>query len=299
MEFGDGTQSRAFSVDFNPAQPVTWTLDRTSIALSSQLPACVGTELTELGFASNVAVFGADRVTVSDSVTVTAGAAPSPVVSGGPTEIGANARVGDLWSGGNVTLRSNSTVTGNVTTGGTAGRQLGSIVSGSTFEHAFVPQPSIAWSPSFPATNRGAVVLNPDSARTIVPGAYAQVSVASRYTLTLASGIYYFDSLVLEPSSRVVLQGQVVIYVRSALTDRGTFSDASGAFPELLIGYFGGTAASIEAPFSGTLLAPNALLRLANVPGFAYRGVFFGKQVELQTSVTVEFVAPAVFDHLD
>lgn len=299
MEFSGSTQSRVFSVDFNPDQPVTWTLDRTSIALSSQLPACVGTELIALGFASNVAVFGADRVTVSDSVTVTAGAAPSPVVSGGSTEIGANARVGDVWSGGNVTLRSNSSVTGNVTTGGTTARQLGSTVSGATFERAFVPQPSIAWAPSFPATNHGAVVLDPDSARAIAPGAYAQVSVASRSTLTLASGIYYFDSLDLEPSARVVLQGQVVIYVRTALTDRGAFRGSGGAFPRLLIGYFGTAAASIEAPFTGTLIAPNALLRLANVPGVAHRGVFFGKQVELQTSVTVEFVAPAVFDHLD
>jgi len=298
MEFNGGRQNRVFSVDFNPAQPVTWTLDRTSVALSAQLPTCLGSELTTLAFASNVAVFGASQVTIADSVTVKAGTLASPVVSGGSMDVGANAHLGDVWSAANVSLRSNSNVAGNVTTGGSAIRQLGSVVTGAIFEHSFVPPQPLTWAPSFPATNSGSVLLNPDTTRSLTAGSYFQVSVASRATLTLASGIYYFDSLSLEPSSKVVLQGQVVIYIRSGLTDRGAFSSESGGFPELLIGYFGTSAASIEAPFTGTLIAPNALLRLANVPGSAHRGVFFGKQVEVQTSATVEYVAPSAFDHV-
>ena len=298
MEFDGGLKNRAFSVDFNPSQPLTWTLDRTSVVLSAQLPACVGTELTSLAFASNVAILGTNQVTISDGVTVKAGTLLSPVVSGGTFELGANAYVGDVWSGANVTLRSNSHVTGNVTTGGTSTRQLGSTVSGSIFEHAFVPSQSLGWSPTFPAASGGSVVLNPDATRSLSAGSYQQVSVASRATLTLSSGVYYFDSLTIEPSAKVLLQGQVVIYVRTSLAVRAPISATNGGFPELMIGYFGTLAASIEAPFSGTLITPNALLRLANVPNASHRGVFFGKQVEVQASAKVEYVAPSAFDHL-
>jgi len=298
MEFDGGTRNRVFSADFNPSQPVTWTLDRTSVVLNAQLAPCVGKELTTVGFAANVAVLGTNGVTLSDSVTVKAGTLLSPVVSGGTLDLGASAYVGDVWSSGNVTLRSNSHVVGNVTTGGSTTRQLGSTVTGTTFEHSFVPPQPLAWSPTFPAATGGSVVLNPDTTRSLTAGSYDQVSVASRATLTLASGIYYFDSLTLEPTAKVSLQGQVAIYVRTGLTVRAAFSATSGGFPELLIGYFGTLPASIEAPFTGTLITPNALLRLANVPGASHRGVFFGKQVEVQTSATVEYVAPSAFDLL-
>ena len=174
-------------------------------------------------------------------------------------------------------------------------RTLGSTVTGSVFEHAFVPPQSIAWSPSLPATNQGDVVLAPNTTRTLAPGSFFRVTVNAGAVLTLGSGVYFLDSLTLEPSSRVVLQGQVELLVRSSLIDRGTFSDAGGAFPALLLGYFGTTAASIEAPFTGTLIAPNGLLRLANVGSARHRGVFFGKQVEVQAGVNVDFVAPAAF----
>jgi hypothetical protein len=239
-------------------------------------------------------LYGKNSLTISDRVQVLApGGAFGAVASAGATNVGTDTKLGNVVSVGAVQLRDRAHVNGFVKTG--QGVILGNSVqiTGGTTSHAAIRLPNLNLQVTFPAANQGPVSLEPGTKKTIGPGAYGGVSVKSRATLTLAAGgVYFFDSLMLEPQSTVVLASggaQVTIYVRLDCTIRGQLTQAGGGAPNLFLGALGSNPVSVEVPFSGTLVAPNATLALATVAAPGYTGAFFAANLVAQPGSVFNF----------
>ena len=124
--------------------------------------------------------------------------------------------------------------------------------------------------------------LEPDQSRTLAPGNYGALNVKSRATLSLTAGQYTFSSISIEPQARLQLnktQGPISLYSLTNFPFRGTLVDAGGPLADFLIGAFGSGSVDIEAPFRGTVVAPNGQLVLASVSPPGHRGAFFAKQI--------------------
>jgi len=134
------------------------------------------------------------------------------------------------------------------------------------------------------------VTVPPDSTRTLAPGSYGALNIASRTKVYLRSGTYFFTSGNLEPGADVRLNtstGPVYLYVKDSFTFKGKFVDSSGRYDQVMVGYFGTAVANIETAFSGTLVAPRARVELKTVTD-AHRGSFFAKELEVFARTRVE-----------
>jgi hypothetical protein len=141
----------------------------------------------------------------------------------------------------------------------------------------------------FPASNLGDANLEPSVNRTILPGAYNTVRVATGATLNLSSGTYFFNSFDLEPQGTVTLDqthGPITIYIKTWLAYRASFVDPSGSYAGFFVGYFG-TGLTLEAPFNGVLVAPNAAMTLGVSTSTTFTGDFFAKGLALTPNTVV------------
>jgi len=132
--------------------------------------------------------------------------------------------------------------------------------------------------------------LEPDMTGSLAVGAYRDVNIKSRSTVTLTTGEYFLRSLILEPDSVVVLDkagGPITLYVANTFINRGTFQSTTGELDDFLVAYMGDADVSVEAPFDGVVTAPNARLTLATVGTDAYRGRFFGREIRVAPDTTV------------
>ena len=84
--------------------------------------------------------------------------------------------------------------------------------------------------------------------------------------------------------------------MRDALILRGVAYDESGGEPQLMIGYFGDATCFVEAPFRGTLIAPNARIELASISPLGHAGVFFGRDIEVRPHTSVTYMPLALDD---
>jgi hypothetical protein len=77
--------------------------------------------------------------------------------------------------------------------------------------------------------------------------------VKSRSSLTLHSGVYYFDSLTIVPQGKLLIDDArgPVQTTRNSFSYRGEIRPATIGIPKLLIGVRGTGGVMIEAPFHG------------------------------------------------
>lgn len=296
MEFG-GVVDHAFRVTFRAGESLTWTLGDSQIVVDQQAVRCSGDELFDVEFEEQVPVYGREQVLLRDRVRLERPGGLAAAVSGGYLEVGSTAVVGNVWSSGNVLLGNGADVMGSLITGGSLTKYPGADVFGAVLEHSYVPPHALNWTIQFPNQNQGAVTVNSGSTVTIAPGNYGNVTVDG--TLNLSSGIYRMESLRVNSSAKILVDQQVspvALYIHNDFAFQGSLLDQAGQFPNVLIGYFGSNAATLESRIDGFLLAPNALIRMASVASPGYRGVFFGKQVEVLPGTTVTYVAPPDFD---
>jgi cysteine-rich repeat protein len=294
MEFKQGRRNRVFTVDFNDGETLEWTLDGSVLTMDADSPQCMGSELTDLEGVDHVAVFASDELILRDRALVAANESYGTVVCNGITEIGASCDVGDVYSSGNVFIRSQAKIHGKVVSAAEVVLQAGAVVEESIFENSFVPEHNLDFNVSF--TGGPDVVVEPNQSHDAAPGSFAAISVRSGASLNLVSGVYFFNSLTMEPGSKIRLdqsEGTVVVYIQSSLVVRGTMEDVDGEFPNAFFVYLGTADAPIEAPFKGSLIAPNGKIILGTAGKIAHRGVFFGKKVELQADAQVDYVKPA------
>ena len=83
------------------------------------------------------------------------------------------------------------------------------------------------WAPAPPEINvtappaSGNIHLEPDQYMTVGPDSYGSVNIKSRAELVLLPGVYYFDTLIIEPQASLIAAGPVEIIVRTQLINRG------------------------------------------------------------------------------
>lgn len=290
-EFASGDHVPAFTLEFNATENLTWNLDGRALAINKDASRCNGNELLNVPGFANVPLFASTSLILRDSAVVPGAPADFTILSNGTTEIGASASAPTVQSVGDVLIRSAGVVNGALVTGGTLSLQDRTKVFGAVAPHAFVPTHSIAFTVTFPATNQGPVLVDANTSRALSPGAWA--GVTARGELRLSSGTYFFDSLMLESTGRMLLDqtaGPVTIYIRTSFTYRGVTSVSNGAFPNLFVGYLGTEEAFLESRFKGAVVAPNGKLTLGDLGG-AHEGQFFAKSVEVRARAAISFHA--------
>jgi hypothetical protein len=215
----------------------------------------------------------------------------------GDTRIQPDARTGSIWSGGKVTLGSRATVDGFIKSAKGIQREPGSVVTGTSDGAAsLAPLRESKWDVTLPANTGGNIDLQPNGQRTLAPGGFGNVIIKQNATLTLSTGTYSFETLSLEPDTKLIVNdqaGPIVVYVRGQLTHRGLVQkdgEPSSKKPQLLVIAFGG--AHIESPFKGTVFTPNSWLQLKSLNGRGdHYGAFFGQDVTVEPTVVIHHQA--------
>jgi len=255
---------------------------------------------------TDVAVYGSTAVWINDrsAVLMPDKVTPARVASGGfrgisfdgaDMELGADAKVGDLWVNDNVHLRDRARA-GNIVAEGRVIRGNNTI-TGSVLEHHASGMPLITL-PTWPSGTPGAaVVLQPDSGvRELDTGSVVRlignVIVNRGATLSLrpSSVPYYFESLTIEPGGAVTLDttgGPQRIFLKSGFIYRGSINDSNTTVVgDILIGVHGTGSVSLEAPLVATVVAPERALSLdANSRPFT--GSFFARTVTVHQATVV------------
>jgi hypothetical protein len=200
----------------------------------------------------------------------------------GETNIGVEAKVGNVWSAGPVVLRDRAHATGDVTTKSTVSLGADVVIEGQVTQNASAKlYDEVAWTVTVPTTTLGQRDVEPDQQLALDPGRYGSVSVKSRAVLSLHSGIYFMDSLTLEPESLLDMNettGPVIIYVVNNFIHRGVNTAQDGNLDSFLVVVMGEDQVAVDSAFDGTLVAPNASVVLATVSG-THTGAFFAKHV--------------------
>ncbi len=225
------------------------------------------------------------------------GYASSSTTGSGAAHYGYDTRMGSITSSGSVEVFDRGAVNGFVTAGGsiTFGQfhRLTPAEGNVTVTGAISPNASIGtkpfargWDISFQTSTNNKTIST--GTTSLAPGAYGSVNVQGG-TLALSSGTYYIGSITLEPPAKISVtssSGPTIIYVRTSFVDHGTWS--ASAPDKVLLGYLGTNLLALEKPFAGTVVAPNARIRLA-VGNTPHQGAILGKETELDPGVTLTF----------
>ena len=211
----------------------------------------------------------------------------------GLTTLGADAQVGNVWSRAPVTLRDRTHVNGFIKSNQAVTLGNADVVSGPIVQQTFIQLPSFGFSVTFPTTNSGDVIVQPNTTRTLAPGSYGQLIVNAGATLFLSTGTYFFTSFDLESNSKISCSssgGQVVVYTPGNVIYRGNIIEKTGGRPKFFLGAFTATTIPVVGPFTGTLAAPNAQITLNTVAAPGHSGAFFGKAIQVDPDNTVNWV---------
>jgi hypothetical protein len=220
------------------------------------------------------------------------GVAPVVAMGTAGVRVDPDAAMDDVWSRGPVTLADRVHVYGAVNAA-TVNRGNGTVIDKPIDRTPLLdPANKIAWKTRFPTGTPTNVNLEPNKTRTISPGLYGSVRLASGATLTMNAGTYHLDSLDVEPQATVKLvqdSGPVIIYVATSIIYRGSFVATNGAPPDLLLAAVASGTVFVEAPFNGALIAPygSIVVRFG-----VHNGFFAAKDVSVDANATVRYRAP-------
>lgn len=264
------------------------------VTLTLKLPANTG--IGDFALAANGALRVGDRVKLVDARQAPAAAANAGTQE---TSVGVEAASGSVTSVAAVALRDRANVQGDVKSAGAITKGTAVVVSGLTSPSRTDLTPLVQETVllDFGGTSLGDRSYEPPASgervSSLAPGRYGKVTLKTNNRLNLTSGSYVLDGLQLEPQARIVVDdsaGPVLISVRDSLLFKGKFEALSGQHPALRLAYAGTAAVVLESAFAGTLLAPNASLRLATIiPPARHVGSFYAKDLEVSPDVTVEF----------
>lgn len=189
----------------------------------------------------------------------------------------------NLFSVGNIWLRSQTVVDGFVRTEGIISEQDGTVhVSGARQPGASVPTRTFSWDVEFPSSPAPLALIPVGASVTLDPGAY-QTFNQHGGEVFLRTGTYYFDSFSTEPAAAIRIDnasGPVLIYVKNGFTFKGAFTNQVRD-AQLLVGHLGTTPAFLQAPFVGTIVAPNGKVELQRPTSGVHRGSFFAKELQV------------------
>lgn len=228
-------------------------------------------------------IVGSNSVSLADRAKVTSGAVVS--LGNAATSVGHDALVGTILSRGNLEIRDRTRVTGSLLSQGVI--RLGSSVivpPGAVQPRTILPLgtfPELNIAPFTVGTMQ--VTLQPGQSRTLTPGRFANINVASRASLSLPPGDYYLSSLTLEPDARLILSGATRLFIRSSLTMRGNVQ-GNGS---LTLNYTGTNQVTFERNFTGHIRAPMARISLGSGNQLTFRGSVMARDVELRPGASL------------
>ena len=209
----------------------------------------------------------------------------------GQVGIGVGAKVGTISSVGNVLLRSNSQVSGDVNLSGTLTQQTGVVIQGVVHRGASLsPADTLAWAITWPSTSRGDRIVPVGQQAVEAPGRLGNVTVNGSASLKLSSGTYYVDSLTFESQSKLIVDqsaGPVTVYTRGGFTFRGAEQVVPTGPADLLVVALGSTALFVETSFTGSVVAPSASLTLGATGG-SFVGSFMAHDLVVRSNVTIQ-----------
>ncbi len=278
-----GTEHEASAISQAVTLPVQFTVSALSatsvpdtfISATSSLLLDARVEVGASGQIVPIVSFGAEETQLANGVKVHANVSSSAAVF-----LGGGQAVVDGF------LKSGSIITA----------QADSIVAGGKLENQVIPRLEFTWDVAWPSTHGGDVVLT--SGATVIPdlapGAYGQVALSSGRKMKLRTGVYFFDSIAVEPQAEVEVDnvgGPVLIYVKDAITLKGLFKELNGQRGQLLIGYAGAGTVYVEPAFLGTIVAPQGTIELRRPTDNApHEGAFFGKKVHVFSDSKIKFL---------
>lgn len=220
-----------------------------------------------------------DRATVKTPANAGAGVYNSGT---GDTRVGFDSITGDVASVGPVTVLDRARVGGSVVSAGKTSVSSSALLGGPATSFGQVSLPPLPSLPAFPRPGGSDMVVNAGDTRTLAPGSYPSVTLGSGSTLRLAAGVYFFRALLVNAAVRVEVTPTTRIFVSDAMILRSSFTlTGGGALASVLLG-FAGTDLIVEAPFNGTLVAPNAHVSFGTGAGLTFRGSFFAATLEVR-----------------
>jgi hypothetical protein len=140
----------------------------------------------------------------------------------------------------------------------------------------------------FPPPTGGNRTFNAGGTVALAPGSYGTVTLNSGARVSLSGGSYFFQQLLLNTASSTLViptTGVVRIYVATQLAYRGLVVNGAGQLAPIFLGYNGTSAAVLEAPFLGTLVAPRGQVSIGTSGTQTFRGRFFGQSIEVRPDV--------------
>jgi hypothetical protein len=219
----------------------------------------------------DVALAANGRLELEDNSVVAARGDTKPVVTNmgaGGTVIDRLARAGDVYSKSSVLLESDAHLFGSVFAPSLK-LSPGARVDGATTTPATLdPATATTFTVSFPTCHGTNVFVGDNREATLPPGRYGEAVVDG--TLTLGSGSYYFESVVVAERGAMTLRqksGGTTVFIENRVDLHGAIaSQANDGFA--LVQVSDGDIA-IPNTFQGVVVAPNAALTLGTVSGSA------------------------------
>ncbi len=260
------------------------------------------------------AVLAMEELRINDRVAVVEGEELFATIVGnagsGQTDLGADSFVGDVVSNGPLHLRDRGFIDGTLRAADRVEVQCprpgetrirDGVIEGPLFATACIVRSMVPDGPPL-------VRLEPGDDVTIEPGVYPRIALQPRSTLRLRNGTYTFGSLVAESDAKVVFEvdaGPTVLNIDGEFRFRGRFETAGAVLDRPLAAYvklttFTDRDIHIEAPWQGTLVAPNAKVSLQSRPE-GHAGAIYARSVEIHQGSTFAFepFVGGLFDFCD
>jgi len=218
-------------------------------------------------------------------VTTPTGVAALYNAGSGISQLGRNAITDGIVSVGNVEILERGLVRGDVVSSGTIRLLAGAVVAGARSPMRPVSLPAFPVLPAFPASS-GTVNVNPGPAVSLAPGSRVAVNVNGGF-LKLSPGDYFFQALTINSSSRVEVTPRTRLFVRDTLAVRSSFVTPGNTLESVFLGFTGTSDLPLEAPFQGTLVAPNARVTLGTSTASSFSGAFFARIINVRNDATL------------
>ncbi len=247
---------------------------------------CSLTLTTPTAYPADSIVLGAvDNIDIGSFATVSGPSAGIVALGCSGVQLGmVTLATTSVWSGGRVVLDYNAKVDGNVEAGSQPGLYPGATITGNSVVRSGLPSLNNQRIDLTFGNCVNDVILESNQVKPIKPGQYRTVSVKANAKLQLGRGHYWFDSLSVESGGTIEVNapsdnpnappGSLTIVVRGSATLGGSTTFPLGTIDFKLL--VGGSDVVLSAPFSGTVIAPNAHIAF-NSTVAPYQGSFPGK----------------------
>lgn len=255
---------------------------QSTISLRYRVPVSLSVE--------DLVVVASNQVSIEDRAELLQGAGHAALANTGTgvTRIGRDARVGTVWSAGQVELRDGAHVFGDVHTTRALQPPSTATVHG-TIDIGAGNARSESIELTVPTATGTPVreALEPNVTRDLAAGVYSLISAKRDSVVRLGSGSYHVQELDLQAGSALRVDGRcgpVTLYVSTRVAIKGAV-ELAGPAERLTIVYTGSQDVFLETAFTGTVIAPNAHVVLASAE---HRGSIVGRDVTVRPAAKLQ-----------